>query len=363
MKYKPIVWVGLGILVAVGIALVWPDGLSRPRGAEATSSTAGDAGPSPSADRLRPSTLSALVDGRRPLDYAELLAGPVASDAELQDYLEKRGRSREALVAVGLLAGDDDLLREAAERFPDDPQLQFLAISRGLFPDRQREWVERFKAAQPDNSLAAYFMAGEHFKSGDTAAALAELRRGAGLDSFRDFAGEAMEAMESAALDLGHRQLDAKLRSTFGLEMPYLKQFRETIAQLERVQGEAGRPEEAAKLAAIGAAIGNDLSQGSGNRLVINQAIGMSIEQRFLESLDPDGQYPYFADTPGVLLAQIEADRKRMVEGIEGIGDFETVMTTSDEGTVLGYLERIRLYGEVDANEWLRLQLGDRGDR
>ena len=141
------------------------------------------------------------------------------NEAEIDRYLAGHKRSREALIAAGLLTGNRALLREAAERFPDDPHVQFLAVSNEFFPEKQREWVERFKASEPGNSLGAYFMAGEHFKAGETAAALEELYTGARLGNFQDYSNEGMLAMEAAALDLGGSLLEAKVGSTFCFDL------------------------------------------------------------------------------------------------------------------------------------------------
>lgn len=346
-----------GILIGAGATVCWrmpPRAPGKPDAA---------AGAHPARPPGRPER--GPERGERPPTHAtgtareRLLELPVPSQGEIDAFLARRGRSRESLVAAGLLTDNLDLLREAAERFPDDPHVQFLAITNRLFPDQQRAWVERFRASQPDNSLAAYLMAGELFAAGDTAAALEELRVGANLGTFRDFSAESMLGIEAAALDLGGDALGAKLRSTFGLQLPYLRQLRDTIGQLETARQATVSPQEAAELAALGVAIGNDLSQGSASRLLINQLVGMSIETKFLQQLEPDAEYPYFNGTPAELLAEIEADCETIKEGA-AVADRALEL---DEPLLLHYLDRVRISSEWEALEWLRARSGDDRDR
>lgn len=295
---------------------------------------------------------------RSTIDWEEVVSKSVENDIRMQAYLDQRGRSKEALTAAGLLTGDKDLLREAAERFPDDPQVQFLAISHELFPEKQREWIERFRASQPENALAAYYMAGEHFRSGDVETAIAELQRGVGLDQFDDFSDEGMLGSEALALDFGLSPMEAKVRGMFGAPLPYLTQFVEITKQLEKAQGERGSPEEATEWAALGVAMGNDFSQGTASRFLINQLIGLSIETRFLNKLDPSLESPYFSGTPGALLAEIEGDRDRIREVAQT--DFMSQVASLGEPMAMHYLERVRMTGEAEAIEWLRRRISNR---
>lgn len=285
-------------------------------------------------------------------DWEAMASQPITHDARIQEYLERHGRSKDALIAAGQLTQDLDLLREAAERFPEDPHVQFLAISNDLFPEQRREWVERFHASQPDNAVAAYYMAGEHFKALDADQAIEELRRGAALDTFDDFSDASMLGTEGLALDLGLSSLEAKVRGMFGLPLPYLTQFVEITNQLETYHGEQTSPDQANDLAALGVALGNDFSQGPASRLLINQLVGLSIETRFLRQLDPSMESSYFSGTPEALLAEIQRDRNRIKEIASS--EFTQQFMELDEPMAMHYLDRVRTQGEAAATEWLR---------
>jgi hypothetical protein len=136
MKIRTLVAVLLiGFALGSGTTALWigrnESGLAA---AEARKGVLGDSGAiatEPDADRSAVSGTQTAFN-QEPVkpgneDWDELMLQPVASDSELQTYLEEHERSREALVAVGQLTNDRDLLREAAERFPEDPMVQFLA--------------------------------------------------------------------------------------------------------------------------------------------------------------------------------------------------------------------------------------------
>ncbi len=283
--------------------------------------------------------------------WLEEFQKPVATAAEIHAYLEAHGRSREALAAAGVLTRDDALLREAAKRFPEDPMVQFLVVANNLFPDDRREWVERFKQSQPDNALAAYYMAREHLAAGETSAAIAELRRGAGLEKFEDFSEESMLGMDAMMLEMGKSPFEAKSRSTSRIPLAYLGEFSKIADQLAAIQQEATTPGEAQELAAIGAAMGNDLSQGPAARSILTQVIGLGIEAQFLKLLDPETKSPYFSGDPATMLAEIETEmdnvRIRAGQLVERMGKL-------DEPMMSHYFDRVRISGEAAAIDWLK---------
>jgi hypothetical protein len=83
---------------------------------------------------------------------------------------------------------------------------------------------------------------------------------------------------------------------------------------------------------------------------VINQKIGMSVERKFLERLDPDTEYSYFTGTPAAMLAELEAERKRFKE----LAEYQKRAIELEEPMMLHYLERLQLSGEAAALDWLK---------
>jgi len=246
----------------------------------------------------------------------ERLTGPVADKATFDAYLGRHRHSKEALIAVSLLSSDTEYLEEAARRYPDDPHVQLLVISRKALPGEQAEWIERFKASQPDNALASLFYGGDLLKQGETEKAIAQLRLAAGQPTFDDFSAQGSLATDAALTEFGYSALETKYRSTLGRGIPHLAEVNGTIRGLKDLalaaQDEAGKTE----LATIGIALGNHLSQGDANDLLINRVVGQSLEAIFLEMLDPELKPENFSATPGEMLEEIKRERATLKDSV-----------------------------------------------
>src|SRR4051794_8607753 len=61
-------------------------------------------------------------------NWARMAAGDKLSLAQVEEYLKKAGRSAPNLLAAFRSSGDAGLLREAMEKYPDDPHVAFEAV-------------------------------------------------------------------------------------------------------------------------------------------------------------------------------------------------------------------------------------------
>ena len=93
--------------------------------------------PAPAAVVLTPPAASAP----RELNFDD---EPPSIPAEaIERYLERNGRDAASLLAAAMLAeGGEAYLREAAERFPDDPRVQWTVLYKNLFPEQRRAWLD-----------------------------------------------------------------------------------------------------------------------------------------------------------------------------------------------------------------------------
>jgi hypothetical protein len=85
---------------------------------------------------------------------------------KVEEYLTRNKRSAASLLAAFHALDNTNYLNEAAANFPNDPQLQWTILTRDAFPQERRQWLDRFKASSPDNSLANYLSAADHFRTG-----------------------------------------------------------------------------------------------------------------------------------------------------------------------------------------------------
>lgn len=101
---------------------------------------------------------------------------PKLTAEQVDAYLKDNQRSRASLLAALSLTDDPHLLKEAMQRFPDDPQVGFrAALDPALPTDERRQWLDAFEKVAPNNALANYLSANNYFDSGQTDKAVQEL--------------------------------------------------------------------------------------------------------------------------------------------------------------------------------------------
>jgi len=71
------------------------------------------------------------------------------SQAQVESYLDGHGRSAEGLIAGLFATGDPAMLREALEKYPNDPLVKLMnygtAISQNESPEERRQRLDAFK--------------------------------------------------------------------------------------------------------------------------------------------------------------------------------------------------------------------------
>ncbi len=287
--------------------------------------------------------------------FGEHLKEPAADEATIDAFLRRHDYSKESMLAAILLSTNPAHLREAAERYPDDPHVQLLIIGSDAFAADRSEWIARFKSSQPENALASLFLGGDLLAKDAVEAGIAELRLAASQSHHDDFGTEGSLAMESALIELGHSVLEAKLRSLPVHAIRHFKQLQGTLKNLQELAANAASSEETAELATLGAALGNQLSQGEAKRFGINRLVGFSIEKQFLEMLEPDMVSPSFNETPAAMLEEVEKENAQLIEDLK----LNDRIAELSEQQVIHLVDRIRTVGQPEAWVWLREQLGE----
>ena len=313
-----------------------------------------------------PSTTSAKLTGLtsrepggpvgREAALGDHLSEPAATREQIADYLERHGRSKQALVVAYLVSKNDKHLVDAARRFPDDPNVQFLVLSADALPDERGDWLERFKKSQPDNLLSSLFFAGDLLEKGELEAGLDELRAATKLDGYEDFSIENGLAMEAALIELGHSRLDAKFRSIFGGNpTEHLQRTQRQLRVVHKSAQQAETPEEKEELAIIGTAVGFRLATGGAGLNRLNQLVGLSFAKSYYPMLSEDEPLPGLGVTPKQIAAEYERVRLR----ITADGEFTERLGELNEQQLIHLIDRSRVMGELAANNWFRSQLGE----
>src|SRR5437899_2429968 len=122
--------------------------------------------PTESAEELRPTNLfTRLVNG----DVPKL------SPEQLNTYLTQNQRNAESLLAAFRASSDAAYLKEAEEKFPNDPRVAYAAVFKSDSPEERSQWLDRLKQSDTSNALPNYFSALDAFKSGQMDQAVEEI--------------------------------------------------------------------------------------------------------------------------------------------------------------------------------------------
>jgi len=288
-------------------------------------------------------TLLARVHALRPL-----------TPAQIEKYVEQNRRNAESLLAAYRIGSNLAYLTEAATRFPNNPDVQYAVIAARPDQKIQREWIEAYKSSSPDNALAWYFSALEYFKTGESALAIKELAEATQKPAFRAELAPTLQAVEELNLSAGRAADEAKIAAFQDcVSVPHLTQMGDlaklvlTTAQQYRQQGDTASAES---LAGMGLMLGRHLSAGGGSQTLIYQLVGISIEKKFLQLLDPNGNDPFGRPVADVsaAIAQQEATLKETAKTLTPL------VSRLDDAEVANYMERVKLYGEEAALTWLK---------
>jgi hypothetical protein len=278
---------------------------------------------------------------------------PTIAREKVEEFLQLRNRSAASLLAGFHALNDTNLLNEAAANFPNDPQVQWTMLARNLNPEERRQWLDRFKASSPENSLANYLSAAEHFKSGQSDAAIKELLAAGGKTQFKDYAMAAMLDEQELSRFAGRTTMHATgwAGDLMG-QLPPLKVVANGIAEAQRRYVQAGDADSAVALIQAGLGLSGRLSGGEGGRFVVSQLVGMAVENIMLNQLQADMKYEFLG---GKTPAERQAELKQMKADFRSLNaGLTTAYANLSEADWQTYSDRMKTYGEVEAMKWLQ---------
>lgn len=281
--------------------------------------------------------------------------------ADLEKWLAGlKGDTRtiaEAYATVGLLNSDPDLLRKALEMDPDNPLILFHCAARGDFSDEERLVLAgRFLKQDPDNAMAAYLYSARLLGAGDSEKALEILRSATERHLMDDFNDKMGVMFEEALFGAGMSRDRAKLLSISNLSLPYITDFFNLSDSLNKMV-KSLPPEEASEIGALTAAMGKRLGGQAESVTLINQIVGLKLEEKTLLGLPDDAPSPYQGLTVAEARESIANERENIKELMKHLPDLETILPGNPELSN-GYVDRFRTLGEVEALKWLRQQTG-----
>lgn len=289
--------------------------------------------------------------------YARFTKGdiPRVSREQLEPYLAQHHRSVEALLGALRASGDDSLLTEAKERFPNDPRVQFAAAFKSESAEERQAWLEKFKQSDLDNSLGSYLLAGEHFKAGQTEQALQELATAGGKAGFNNHLMDFIQNTEEAYHAAGYSEAEAKGIACNSALLPELlpfKQVGQALVELAKRYEQAGDAASAQALRDMGLNLGRRLEQPSQVTL-IHELVGRAIERMVLGSMNRNTPYGATGQT---VQNQMDALAARRKQDSALFAQAEPLLNTMSDQGLAHYYDRLKIYGEVSALRWVIAQ-------
>jgi hypothetical protein len=301
---------------------------------------------------LAPAAAADLPPTRR---LCALLKGepPKLTSEQIESFLQANHRNAASLLAMSRITGDKSYLKEAMEKFPNDPRVAFDAVRTSDSPEERRQWLDKFKENAPDNALASYLSALDYFKSGQTDRAVRELMAAAGRPELNDYSWDYAQDGVEAWRAAGYSEAEARVLGIWRLPLPHvaqLKQLHQNVLDLAGAYRQAGDEASAQAALQYNLLLGQQLA-GYATDPLIHQMVGLIIQRNTLAAFDPNAPYDTGGQTYGERMAQLEQQRK----GLKDLFDYtqDTLQFAMSPRDWITFSDRARAFGEQNAVQWL----------
>jgi hypothetical protein len=293
---------------------------------------------------------------------------PRPTREDIARFLAKCGESPANLVAAFEKTRDRRLLERALELFPNSPVVLMAAIEsipasaapkpgETYRPDAERAaFIERFKAADPDNPLPWIFSAQHLFMANRTGEAIAEIREALQRPAFYTYANERMDSAQQLYQDMGLNSVEAGVFAMAGLTLPHMgaaQQASRSLMEWQKSAADSGDTAAAEDALRLTYDLGRTFATPEASRTLIGQLVGISMEARALKSLPADARPDWLAVAPAQRLGEMEKQKQDVRDLTAGL---DWVMQRQDEPLLAEYLRRNRSDGELSALTWLKGQ-------
>ena len=278
------------------------------------------------------------------------------SREQVEAYLLKTKRSPESLLNAFIETGDTNFLNEAVQKYPDNSIVQWTMLNRAS-PEERAQWLKKLRASSPDNALPNYLSALDNFKAGKTDQALAEIDS-ASKKKLSASEQERAQSREEMYLLAGYSPLEAKTQSMETLILPNLaemKSLAQEISSLQQKYKAAGDNSSAQQLAAVGIEIGSKVADGKSSPTLIHQLVGYAMENIALKNLDAGTYYDFLGKTAGERFQEIKTQKQEVKDLIPVHTELYPRLSDAEK---MIYLDRLKLYGELNAIKWLKRNYG-----
>jgi hypothetical protein len=285
---------------------------------------------------------------------------PKLTSEQIAPFLAQNHRNAASLLAAYRATGDRAYLLEAMERFPKDPGVALLAFYRGIpsgdlraaASEQRRQWLETFQQAAPDNALADYLSAFDHFKAGQPDLAAQEVLAGAGKPGLQDYLVDQIQNTEEAYRAAGYSEAEAKAYGMSGMRVTHLTELNllgGELIKLARSYQQAGDNASANAAFQMAIQLSERLGQ-PGSLTVVPTYASINIQREVLKSMDPNSVYGSNGQT---VQDQLNALNERLAT-LKDIGkQAREILPSLTDQDLISYFDRTTLFGEEAAQRWL----------
>ena len=278
-------------------------------------------------------------------------------------WLASRNRDAVSLLAMWDLTGDKAILREAAEKFPGNPQV-CLAMLGVVFQDggtaeEQKKWIGNLIAADPENPLGYYYQARMAQDLGDTGAVIATLETALSKTGrVNHYLRERMVGAKEGLLASGVPLKDTyflSLSGPLGKASAGIYKTNELVGffkkELVRLKA-SGLEEERQNLAELGLRLSEQQKHTESSTL-ISDLTALSWRSFFLKEMDPNTEIVNTGKTAGQELELAAMEKQRMSELMKSSASAHQYLTTAPIEVQGQYSDRMMMDGEMAALRYL----------
>ena len=206
--------------------------------------------------------------------------------------------------------------------------------------------------SDPDNALASYLSAQDHFDNGKPEEAIQDLFASVNKPSFNDYSHFDIQSAEEMYLAAGNSPVESKILAVEQEYLPHLHKLHDLgIPLVKQLEAASARNDTQTfyDLAQIGMRLGASVGHNEGVKATIHYVLGIDVQYRILRTLQPDGQYPFLQSTPEEAIADLTARRQHIRHLRKNYGD----LANAPKNDIIGYFDPMKVHGEINALEWL----------
>jgi hypothetical protein len=278
---------------------------------------------------------------------------PKLTADQVEAFLKANRTNAASLLAIYRINGDPALLKEAMEKYPNDPQVDIAAVfDKDLSPEEQRQWLNTFEKSAPDNALADYLSAYNYFNSGQIDQGIQELTTSAGKGIDEYTSDQAQEA-EEAYLSAGYSAAEAERIADSWVTLPELYQVKHLgmdLVDLANAYSQSGDQDSAQAALQMAMGLGQRYADPSTDWALISQLMGSAVQKIALTAMNPNTPYGDNGQTVQDQINQITQSRAAITQ----LADQATpLLPTLSDQDILNYENRRRAFGELAALQWV----------